>query len=185
MDQDTPRRPKCSVFIATSLDGYIARTDGSIDWLDMVQMEGEDYGFHEFFDSVDALILGRKTYDTVLGFPDWPYAGKRCIILTHRPDLSRHGEEFYQGDATQLLDRLGEEGIQRAYVDGGNVIQQFLEDNLIDDLTLSIIPLVLGDGNRLFARGETEHPLTLESSRAWGSGLVQLRYRLKDRQVRK
>lgn len=185
MDRKSQGRPKCSVFIATSLDGYIARSDGNIDWLDSVQMTGEDYGFQAFFESVDALILGRNSYDTVLGFPDWPYAGKRCIILTHRPAISRHGEEFYQGDPVRLLDRLGEEGIRHAYVDGGNVIQQFLGGNLIDDLTLSIIPVILGDGIRLFATTETEHALTLESSRAWASGLVQLRYRLKDGQASK
>lgn len=170
--------PRCSVFIATSLDGYIARADGGLDWLDMVQREGEDYGIQEFYASVDVLIMGRKTYETALGFPEWPYTGMRCIVLTHRPASSRHGEEFFSGEPARLLERLGREGVRHAYVDGGNVIQQFLAANLIDDLTISIIPTILGDGIRLFAGGESEHRLRLESSQSWESGLVQLRYQV-------
>lgn len=174
------RRPRCSVFIATSLDGYIARPDGGIDWLDTVQVEGEDYGFKAFFESVDLLVLGRNTYDIVLGFPEWLYAGKRCIVLTHRPPLaSQHGEEFYAGDPEALIERLGQEGVQRVYVDGGNVIQQFLAAGLIDDLTLSLIPVLLGSGIRLFSEKGTEARLVLEDSCSWSSGLVQLQYRLE------
>ena len=88
-------RPRCSVFIAASLDGYIARADGSLDWLSIVEREGEDYGYRAFLDGVDALVMGRKTYDTVLGFDEWPFAGKRCIVLTHaRPTSPRADEEF-------------------------------------------------------------------------------------------
>lgn len=172
------RRPRCSVFIATSLDGYIARPDGGIDWLDTVQVEGEDYGFQAFFESVDILVMGRKTYDVALSFPEWLYAGKRCLVLTHRPPASQHGEEFYAGDPEALLERLGQEGVQRVYVDGGNVIQQFLAAGLIDDLTLSLIPILLGSGIRLFSEKGTETPLVLDSSRSWSSGLVQLQYRI-------
>jgi dihydrofolate reductase len=75
-------RPRCSVFIATSLDGFIARRDGSIDWLSLVEAPGEDYGYARFFADVDALVLGRRTYDTVRGFPAWPYGGKRCVALS-------------------------------------------------------------------------------------------------------
>jgi len=160
-----------SVFIAQSLDGYIARRDGSIDWLDVVASPGEDYGFAAFYASVDTLVMGRGTYDTALGFPDWPYAGKRVIVLTHRPAESRHGEEFFAGPVTELDALTG-----RTYVDGGNVIRQFLAANLIDDLTLSIIPILLGDGIRLFEGGIGEHRLVLEEHRAFPTGLVQLRY---------
>ncbi len=171
----TPR-PRCSVFIAVSLDGYIARPDGGIDWLHSVEMPGEDYGYQKFFDSVDALVLGRNSYDVVLGFPEWYYPGKRCIVLTHRPAESRHGEEFYSGDVETLVQQLGETGVRRLYVDGGVVIQQFLKAGLIDDMTISVIPILLGSGIRLFAGGEPEQALKLESSQSWSSGLTQLRY---------
>ena len=89
------QRPRCSVFIATSLDGYIARPDGTFDFLSIVERPDEDYGFAEFFASVDALVIGRNTYETALAFPEWPYAGKRCIVLTHRETPSVHGEQFF------------------------------------------------------------------------------------------
>lgn len=167
-------RPRCSVFIATSLDGYIARSDGGIDWLDRVQLAGEDYGFAAFYASVDALIMGRATYDKALTFGDWPYRGKRTIVLTRRPATSRFGEELVAGTPAEIVDRLA--GANRIYVDGGDVIRQFLAADLIDDLTISVVPVVLGGGIRLFAGGEGEHALSLEGSQSWSSGLVQLRY---------
>jgi len=169
-------RPRFSVFIATSLDGYIARADGGLDWLSIVHTAGESHGYEEFFASIDTLVVGRGTYDTVLSFPDWPYAGKRVIVLTHRPATAREGVELFAGTAAELAAKLRK--ATRVYVDGGNVIRQFLAANLIDDLTLSVIPIVLGDGIRLFSSGEGEHRLTLESHRAWPSGMVQLHYRL-------
>jgi len=167
-------RPRCSVFIAMSTDGYIARRDGSIDWLDQVQ--GPDYGYATFFSSIDTLVIGRATYETVLGFGEWPYDGKRVIVLTHRPAAAQCGETFTAATPAELVAQLRD--ARRVYVDGGNVIRQFLAANLIDDITLSVVPIILGDGNRLFAGGEGEHALVLQSSQAWPSGLMQLRYRL-------
>lgn len=174
-----PARPQFSVFIATSVDGFIARPDGGLDWLDAVQIEGEDYGFAEFFAGVDALVLGRNTYDTVLGFERWPYGGKRCVVLTHRPPpASRHGETFFAGEPTAVAEALAREGVRRVYVDGGIVIQRFLAAGLVDALTLSIIPVILGAGIPLFARdGGVELRLDMVESRTWPSGLVQLDYR--------
>jgi dihydrofolate reductase len=166
------------VFIAVSVDGYIARPDGSLDWLDSVQQEGEDYGYKSFFDSVDALVVGRKTYDTALGFDTWPYAGKRCIVFTRRPVDARRNEEVFAGEPKALVERLARDGVRRVYVDGGDVIRQFLESRLIDDLTLSVIPVMLGSGIRLFGGGEPEGGLVLEEARSFASGLAQLRYRV-------
>jgi dihydrofolate reductase len=163
------------VYIAASVDGYIARPDGGIDWLDRVQLAGEDYGFAAFYDTVDTLVMGRGTYDKALTFPAWPYAGKRVAVMTHRPARSRFGETFVSGTPAEVLAQLGDGA--RAYVDGGVVIRQFLAAHLIDDLTISVIPIILGAGIRLFPGGEGEHALTLESSQSWPSGLVQLRYR--------
>ncbi|HKY40266.1 MAG TPA: dihydrofolate reductase family protein [Polyangiaceae bacterium] len=170
------QRPRCSVFIATSLDGYIARKDGSFDFLSIVEQPNEDYGFAEFFATVDVLVIGRHTYETALGFPEWPYAGKRCIVLTHRETPSVHGEQFFAGAATGLVEQLGLGGAQRLYVDGGAVIRDFLAAGLIDDMTISIVPVLLGEGIALFGPEVPEQRLVLESSRSYPSGLVQLHY---------
>jgi len=170
------QRPRCSVFIATSLDGFIARPDGTFDFLSIVETPGEDYGFAEFFATVDALVIGRNTYETALGFPEWPYAGKRCIVLTHRETPSVHGEQFFSGAASGLVEQLALVGAQRLYVDGGAVIRDFLAAGLIDDMTLSIVPLLLGTGIPLFGAEVPEQRLLLESSRSYPSGLVQLHY---------
>jgi dihydrofolate reductase len=171
-------RTRCSVFIALSLDGYIARSDGSIDWLSLVARPNEDYGYAQFHASIDALVIGRKTYETALGFDPWPYAGKRCVVMTRSERTSKHGEEFHSGDPNVLVDRLSREGVAHAYVDGGDLISQFIAATLIDDMTLSIIPILLGEGARLFAGAGREIPLTFVDSRAFESGLVQLKYRL-------
>ncbi|MDP1829241.1 MAG: dihydrofolate reductase family protein [Archangium sp.] len=164
--------PACCVFIATSVDGFIARTDGGIDWLKRVEREGEDYGYQRFFDSVDALVIGRGTYEVVRGFDAWPYGGKRCVVLTHRTFEPKAKEEFFEGEPRALLDKLGAEGLKRVYVDGGAVISQFLAAGLIDQLTISQVPVLLGRGLPLFHPG-TEHALTLVESRSFPSGLVQ------------
>lgn len=170
------QRPRCSVFIATSVDGYIARSDGTFDFLSIVERPGEDYGFADFFATVDALVIGRNTYETALAFPEWPYAGKRCIVLTHRETASVHGEQFFAGEPAALVEQLGLSGAQRLYVDGGAVIRQFMQEGLIDDLTLSIVPVVLGSGIALFGSELQEQRLSLTGSRAYESGLVQLCY---------
>jgi dihydrofolate reductase len=170
-------RPQFSVFIATSLDGYIARADGSIDWLSIVHPVDEAHGYPAFMASVDTVVLGRGTYDTVLGFKEWPYAGKRVVVMTHRPAAARHGEEFFTGSAAELAARLS--GAKRVYVDGGQVVSQFFAAGLIDDVTISVIPILLGGGIRLFTGGEGEHRLELESQRSWPSGMVQIRYRVR------
>jgi dihydrofolate reductase len=169
-----PARPTCCVFIATSLDGFIARQDGSIDWLKTVERPGEDYGYADFAASIDTLLVGRKTYDTVLGFDAWPYAGKRVAVLTRRPPAPKHDERFVSGDPASVLKSLPD--ARRIYVDGGDVIQQFLAAGLIDELTLSTIPLLLGEGIPLFGKAP-ERRFTLESSKHFPSGLVQSRYR--------
>lgn len=171
-------RPQCSVYIAASLDGFIARPSGAIDWLSIVERPGEDYGWKAFFDSVDTLLMGRKTYETALGFNAWPYAGKRCVVLTHEAPSSRHGEAFYRGDLTELVDRLGKEGARRVYVDGGTVIAQLLAAQLIDDVTVSVIPILLGEGVPLSPKMGGDVRLALTDHRAFESGLVQLRYRV-------
>ncbi len=159
-----------------SLDGFIARSDGQLDWLGSVERAGEDYGYQKFFDTVDTLIVGRKTYDTALGFGAWPYAGKRCIVMTHRGCDSQHGEEFFAGSPGELVMRLSNSSAVHAYVDGGMIIQQFLTAGLIEQLTLSVLPILLGDGVPLFGPTGRDIPLRLARTKAFESGLVQLEY---------
>jgi dihydrofolate reductase len=170
-------RPQCSVYIATSLDGYIARPDGRLDWLSAFEQSGEDYGYKAFFGSVDALVIGRKTYDVVLGFERWPYEDKRCVVVTHAPPPAKHGETFHSGPLELLLGQLSSQGVRRVYVDGGALIRSFLADDLIDDVTLSVIPVLLGAGLPLF--GGVERRMTFVSSRSFPSGLVQLSYNVE------
>jgi len=170
---------QCSVFIAVSLDGFIARADGSVDWLSLVESPGQDYGYQKFFDSIDTLVIGRSTYELALGFDSWPYRGKRCVVLSHTQAPARHGEEFFAGEVSELAARLATDGTRRAYVDGGAVIRQFLNAGLIDDLTLSVIPVLLGSGISLFGSGNSrELKLELLQSQNFPSGLVQMHYRV-------
>ncbi len=169
-------RPRCSAFLAASLDGFIARPDGGLDWLGPFERSGEDHGFAGFLASVDALVVGRGTYDAVLAFPEWPYRGKRVVVLTHRPPAPRHGESFASGAPEELLASLGAAGTRRVYVDGGATVSAFLRAGLLDDLTVSVIPAVLGEGIRLFQPPLPDRTLALRGVRSFPSGLVQLRY---------
>ena len=175
---------KSSVFIATSLDGFIAREDGSLDWLDAEHAkipEGEDCGFVEFMGSVDALVMGRKTYEQVLSFGKWPY-DKPVIVLSsraiempsHLKDTVTHTSE----SPYQLCDRLSLEGIKRIYVDGGITIQSFLEAGLINDITITLIPVVLGRGKPLFSDTHRDIPLRLIGIKSYDFGFVQITYQL-------
>lgn len=172
------RTPRASVYIAVSLDGFIARNDGAIDWLSIVEREGEDYGYARFFETVDALVMGRRTYESVLGFGAWPYAGKRCVVLTRSLTSTRHDEELYSGDLTPLFERLAVEGVQHVYVDGGEVIGQALSADLVDTLTISIIPVMLGAGTSLAPSLGRDVRLEHVAHRTFESGLVQLDYRV-------
>jgi dihydrofolate reductase/RimJ/RimL family protein N-acetyltransferase len=166
----------CSVYIAMSLDGYIARADGDIEWLKAVSRSGEDYGYRRFFASIDTVIIGKNTYEVVLGFDTWPYAGKRVVVVTHEPAESRHDEHFYSGPPEGLVRRLAYEGLQHAYIDGAGVIQQFLAAGLVRRATISVIPILLGDGVRLFGNAGRDIGLRLLRSQSFDSGLVQLEY---------
>jgi len=173
-------RPRVSVFIATSLDGFIARTDGSIDFLDCVNAPGEDYGFAAFFAQVDAVVIGRATYDTVLGFPHWPFAGKRVVVLTGKPLTPLHGESVHAGSIAPLLRALHDEGCRHVYLDGGGAIRHGLAENLVDDMTISTIPVLLGSGRPLFGASVPASTWDLVDVRGYASGLVQCMWRQRD-----
>lgn len=177
--------PKISIYIATSIDGYIARADGSLDWLDRVGGFEEDYGFKKFVNSIDAVIMGRKTYEvaaTAHGTPHWPYQGKKMIVLSTTLQTVVPEAQLYTGDLITLINQLHAEGIRHIWVDGGVTISQFLRLNKVDEMILSLIPLLLGAGFPLFDIGK-EIPCRLISSQSYPSGLVQLHYALSQREL--
>lgn len=169
-------RPKFSVYIAMSIDGYIARKDGGLDWLEYGHTGDEDYGFKKFISGIDTLVLGRNTYEVVCSFKEWPYKGKRVIVLSHKLNEVRKEAELFGGQLTDLASQLHSEGIKHVWVDGGITVSKFLEAGLVDDITISVIAVVLGSGIPLFSAMDKEHKCRLLSTQSYPSGLVQLKY---------
>jgi dihydrofolate reductase len=172
-----------SVYIGISVDGFIATTEGSVDWL-MEQEEArpdEDLGFESFLASCDCMIMGRKTLDQVVSFGEWVYEGKRVIVLSNTlkkaPSLVQGKIKIYNGELGYLLDQLEDEGVKRIYVDGGTTIQSFLKMSRITDLTITRVPLLLGDGIPLFANIEKSIPLKHVRTDTFSNGFVQTLYR--------
>lgn len=170
-------KPQISVYIACSIDGYIARKDHSLDWMDRVGGYDEDYGFKDFLNSIDGLIIGRKTYEIASTVSD-PYPGKRVIVLSNTLTSVMKEMEIYKGDITPLLSKLHQEGVNHIWVDGGLTISQFLAIQMVNVMTISIIPILLGEGIPLFHVIGKELPCRLLSSKAYPSGLVQNSYLL-------
>lgn len=174
------QRPRMSVYIATSIDGYIAKKDDGLDWLETfsppLDNPNEDYGFKKFLNQVDALVMGKNTYTIASSANVWPYQGKRVIVLSSSLPTVCDKAEIYCGDIQNLTKKLYSEGIKHIYVDGGKTISQFLNAGLIDELIISIIPIILGSGIPLFNHILNESWCHLASSQAFSNGLVQLRY---------
>lgn len=174
---------KISLFIAMSLDGYIAKPNDDLSFLKLVEKEGEDYGYAEFTDTIDTLIIGRKTYDYVLKEigPSHYDNGKRDVYVitrTERPQIGR--TIFYTGDITELVKRLKSGKGKNIYCDGGaEVINELLKHDLIDELIISIIPILLGNGTRLFKDGRPEQILEFIAAKTFETGLTQLHYERK------
>lgn len=168
-----------SVFIGTSLDGFIARPDGAFDFLPTDG--GESHGYEEFIASVDTLVIGRKTYETVLAFDTWPYGEKRVVVLsTGALDLSKAkgAVEQMSGEPADIVARLEATGSRSLYVDGGITIQRFLRAGVIQRLIITRVPVLIGEGIPLFGRVERDIPLRHVATRAYASGLVQSEYEI-------
>jgi dihydrofolate reductase len=167
-----------SVFIATSVDGFIARVNGGIDWLP--PGGGEEHGYDAFIATVDALVIGRKTFETVLSFDTWPYGPKPVFVLTSRPlpvpAPPGAALERMSGDPREIVSQLAARGVRHIYVDGGITIQRFLRAGLIQRLTITRIPVLLGDGIPLFGALPGDIPLRHVATRQYASGLVQSEY---------
>ena len=168
-----------SVFVGTSVDGFIARQNGELDWLP--EGGGEPHGYNEFFASVDALVIGRKTFETVWAFDPWPYGDKRVVVLSSRPvDLSvaRGVVEQMAGDPADIVARLAASGAHHLYVDGGITIQRFLRVGLVRRLVITRVPVLIGEGVPLFGSLPKDVRLTHVATRDFPSGLVQSEYRI-------
>jgi dihydrofolate reductase len=170
-------QPRVSIYLAISLDNFIARDDGGLDWLaDVQDAGGDDYGYAAFMTTIDAVVLGRQTYDAVRTFDTWPFTGKRVVVLTNRALTPGFGEETYAGALAPLMRQLGGDGAVRVYLDGGAIIRQGLDEGLVDDMTLSVVPVLLGTGRPLFARGIPGSKWRLTHAESHPTGLVQLCY---------
>ena len=170
---------KIALYIATSLDGYIARPDGGIDWLSIVERAGEDYGYAAFYESVDAVLMGSKTYELCLGFSAWPYPGKKAFVFTQRRLKSdRDDVIFVSPDVRKALTEFETQGLKNLWLVGGGALTgAFLQQGLIDEFIISVVPIFLGDGIRLFPAPGAEARLELVGSTSYPSGLVQAHYR--------
>ena len=168
---------KISLFIAMSLDGYIAKPNDDLSFLKIVEKEGEDYGYAEFTDSVDTLIIGRKTYDYVLkeiGSSHYDNGQRDVYVITRteRPQVGRM--IFYTGNITELVKRLKSEKGKNIYCDGGaEVINELLNHDLIDELIISVIPILVGNGTRLFKDNRPEQILEFVGVKSFDKGLTQ------------
>ena len=166
-----------SVFIGTSLDGFIARANGDLDWLP--EGGGEDHGYHEFMATVDALVIGRGTFEKVLSFDAWPYGDKPVVVLSSRPlELSAiaGAVEQMSGNPAEVVSRLAARGLHHLYVDGGVTIQRFLNAGLIDRLIITRVPVLIGTGIPLFGPLPRDVRLRHVATRQYASGLVQSEY---------
>jgi dihydrofolate reductase len=174
---------KLSLFIATSLDGYIAKTNDDLSFLKLVEKEGEDYGYSKFMETIDTFIIGRRTYDYVLkeiGPSHYDNGQRDVYVITRneRPQLGR--TTFYSGNLTELVKRLKSETGKNIYCDGGaEVIDELLRHDLIDEFIISIIPVLLGNGTRLFKDGRPEQTLEFITAKTFETGLTQLHYKRK------
>ena len=176
---------KTTVYIATSLDGFIARPDGGIDWLHSSgsPSEDEDYGYRAFMDTVDVLVMGRNTYDLVRTFGEWPYDDKPVVVLTSRgvdiPESIRETVEPMSGPPEEVVRQLAERGANHLYIDGGKTIQGFLAAGLIQRLIITKIPILIGTGIPLFGSVPADIKLRHIETRQYSSGLVQSEYEVE------
>jgi dihydrofolate reductase len=170
---------KVILYIAASLDGYIAKPDDDLSFLSIVREKDEDYGYADFIKSVDTVILGRKTYDWVMTqVPEFPHADKNSFIITRSPRPAIGKTTFYTGRLKDLIVKLKTGQGKNIYIDGGaEIVNELLKEKLIDEFIISVIPVLLGNGTKLFKDGRPEQKLELLSAKQFAKGLTQLHYK--------
>jgi dihydrofolate reductase len=171
---------KLILYIAASLDGYIAKPNDDLSFLSRVQKKGEDYGYNDFISTVDTVILGRKTYDWVLNqVSEFPHADKEAYIITRKEKPKKGNITFYTGNLKDLISRLKIKVGKNIFCDGGaEIVNELLKEKLFDELIISVIPVLLGNGTRLFQNDKPEQDLRLLSANKFDTGLVQLHYKV-------
>jgi dihydrofolate reductase len=174
------------IYIAQSLDGYIARQDGGIDWLPQPSEEStDDFGWAEFQAGIDAVLMGRKTFETVVGFGGaWPYQKPLTVISSTLKSVPKSVElqpvTLSSEPPSRVLSQMAEKGVRRVYVDGGTLINSLLRDNLMDEMIITTVPVLIGEGIRLFPSGvlEADKPWDVVGKpRVYAGGLVKTTYR--------
>jgi len=173
---------KNSIYIATSLDGYIADKNGGIAWLDSVPIpENEDMGYYKFTEDIDALVMGRNTFETVLGFDvDWPYEKPVFVLsnsLNEIPESHQGKAYLVKGTMSEILEQIHKKRCLRLYIDGGITIQNFLKEDLIDEMIITVFPIVLGGGAPLFSELPNALEFELVESKVYANQLVQQYFR--------
>ena len=174
-------------YIATSLDGYIARLNGKLDWLDGATEKDskEDYGYFDFMASIDCIVMGRSSFEKVASFPEWPYQGKRVIVLSKTmkdaPEPLTHKVDFFNGKVELLAVELQNLGLKKVYVDGGLTVQSFIDAKLLDAITITQIPVLIGRGIPLFAEKSLSADIKMQlvKSQSYASGFVQSKYNIE------
>ena len=168
------------VYIATSLDGYIATKDGGIDWLNEIpNPDGSDYGFTEFMKDIDALVMGRKTFEKVLSFDVWPYDKPVFVLSTGNVAIPKELEsdvKIINGTPTEIVSQLKNLGYTNLYIDGGKTIQGFLEADLVDEMIITRIPILLGSGILLFGKLSQQMHFTHKKTEILNDMLVKTHY---------
>lgn len=171
---------KVSVFIGTSVDGFIARPNGEFDFLP--EGGGESHGYAEFIASVDVLVIGRKTFETVQAFAKWPYGKRRVVVLSTRPldfsALREYPVEQMAGDPAEIVSNLASRGFEHIYVDGGITIQKFLSAGLVQRMIITRVPVLIGQGIPLFGPLPGDVQLQHVATQQFASGLVKSEYRV-------
>ena len=175
---------KLIIYIAASLDGYIAKPNDDLSFLKLVEKENEDYGYAAFTATIDTIILGRKTYDWVLkeiGPGHYDNGDRTIYVITRTPKQSQGNIHFYNGSLVELVTQLKSAKGKNIYCDGGSeIINELLKSRLIDELIISVIPVLVGGGTRLFKENIPEEKLELIGSKTFDTGLVQLHYKTKN-----
>ncbi|MFY8021668.1 MAG: dihydrofolate reductase family protein [Bacteroidia bacterium] len=171
---------KLIVYIACSIDGYIAKPNDNLDFLKIVEKEGEDYGYASFFESVDTILIGRRTFDWVVqqvGLAHYQALDKRVIVISSQAKAQEKNIEYYSGSIPQLIEELKSKEGKNLFCDGGALlIHELLQHHLIDEIYLSIVPILLGDGISLFKSGREEQRYQVKNVQSFDTGLVQIHY---------
>ena len=165
-------------YVAVSVDGYIATADGGTDWLKPFESGEEDYGYHDFYRSIDAAVMGSHTYEQCLNFPEWPYPGKLCWVFSRRTFPDRPDVTVTTDSPSTVLRQLQARGLIRVWLaGGGDLAAAMRKSNLIDEYIFSVVPVILGGGIGLFAYTGSKENLRLLECKTYPNGVIQLHYR--------